>query len=258
MNRIEQLFTTKRRDILSVYFTAGYPERDSTVEILRELEAQGVDMAEVGIPFSDPLADGPVIQASSQQALRNGMSLHRLFEQLQLIRQEIRMPLILMGYLNPILQFGFPAFCQACRSCGIDGVIIPDLPFREYLQEYKAIAEGAGLRMILLVTPETSDERIRRIDAETDGFIYIVSSAATTGTQRQFGEERLAYFRHIRGMRLKNPTLIGFGISNRSTLEAARQNAEGAIVGSRFIELLGHTASPKEAVTRLLRDLSEE
>ena len=251
MNRIKQLFAQKQKDILSIYFTAGYPHLNDTVTIIKELEKNGIDLIEIGIPFSDPLADGPVIQESGTCALRNGMNLKLLFEQLKDIRQEIRMPLILMGYLNPIMQFGFENFCRQCRKTGIDGAIIPDLPFDDYIREYKPVADSYDLKIILLITPETSEERIRLIDEHTDSFIYMVSSAATTGAQKSFDEQRLAYFRKIDAMQLKNPRLIGFGISNRETLEAAWANAQGAIIGSKFISLLKTAPDIAGAVARL-------
>ncbi|MDR3193657.1 MAG: tryptophan synthase subunit alpha [Tannerella sp.] len=253
MNRITQLFDTKREGILSVYFTAGYPALNRTQAILEALQSQGVDMAEIGIPFSDPMADGPVIQQAATQALRNGMSLHRLFEQLGDIRQTIRMPLVLMGYLNPVMQYGFEAFCRSCEAVGVDGVIIPDLPFADYLSHYKDTAAAHGLKVIMLITPETSDDRIRLIDTHTSGFIYMVSSASVTGAQRDFDEAKQAYFRRIRAMNLQNPCLVGFGISNRATFDAAAGNASGAIIGSKFVQLLGETASPDEAVRQLLK-----
>ena len=219
MNRITNLFQTKKSGILSVYFTAGYPQLNDTTSILRELETKGVDMAEVGIPFSDPMADGPVIQASSSIALRNGMRLRLLFQQLKGIRDTVRMPIILMGYLNPIMQYGFEAFCQSCVEVGVDGMIIPDLPYADYMADYKAIADRYDLKVIMLITPETAEERVRQIDAHTSGFIYMVSSAATTGAQQSFDQQKQAYFRRIDGMGLRNPRLVGFGISNKATFE---------------------------------------
>ena len=257
MNRITTLFETKKNGILSVYFTAGYPHTSDTAEILKTLEAKGIDMAEVGIPFSDPMADGPVIQESSTKALRGGMSLRLLFEQLKDIRKEVKMPLILMGYLNPIMQFGFEVFCQKCNEIGIDGAIIPDLPFAEYMAEYKATADRYGLKLIMLITPETSEERIRLIDGNTSGFIYMVSSAATTGAQQNFDEKKQAYFRRINAMELKNPRLVGFGISNKATLEAANANSSGAIIGSKFVQLLGSEPSIADAVDKLLDGLKK-
>ena len=253
MNRIDQLFQQKKENILSVYFTAGYPQLDDTIRVMQALEKEGVEMLEIGVPFSDPMADGPVIQASGTQALLNGMSVKTLFSQLEDVRTTVTIPLILMGYLNPILQFGFEAYCQRAASCGIDGVIIPDLPFAEYLENYKPIADRHGLHMIMLITPETSEERIRLIDDQTSGFIYMVSSASVTGARKSFGEQNLSYFKRVNAMGLKNPRLIGFGISNRETFEAACEAAAGAIIGSRFISLL-ESESSVEAAAKKLRE----
>lgn len=257
MNRIKRLFEKKQSGILSVYFTAGFPHLDDTCGIIRELATNGVDMIEIGIPFSDPMADGPVIQASGTEALKNGMTLSVLFEQLRDIRESVDNPLIMMGYLNPVMQFGFEAFCRKCKETGIDGMIIPDLPFDDYIAEYKSVANKYGLNIIMLITPETSEERVRLIDDNTEGFIYMVSSASTTGTQESFDERKQMYFRQINSMGLRNPRLIGFGISNSATFEAALGNASGAIVGSKFISLLGKAKSVKEAVGALLRSLKE-
>lgn len=257
MNRIESLFQQKPKGIFSVYFTAGYPTLDSTREVIRELVAQGTDLIEVGIPFSDPMADGLVIQKSSTAALENGMTLHKLFEQLADVRSEISIPLVMMGYLNPIMQFGIEPFCQRCAEVGIDGVIIPDLPFNDYIANYKPIADRYGINFIMLITPETSDERIRLIDEHTAGFIYMVSSASTTGAQSSFGDEKQAYFHRIDAMNLKNPRLIGFGISNNATLNAAQQNASGAIIGSTFINCIAETGSVKEAVALLFEKMKK-
>ena len=251
MNRIKQLLKDKQEKILSVYFTAGYPKLDSTVSIIQELQAQGINMIEVGIPFSDPMADGPVIQNSSTIALQNGMNLKLLFAQLEAIKNEVQIPLILMGYLNPVMQYGFEQFCQDCQKSGVSGMIIPDLPFHDYINEYKPIADRYDLKVIMLITPETSEERVRLIDKHTDGFIYMVSSAATTGAQTSFNDTKQAYFRRIDQMGLKNPRLIGFGISNKATLDSAFENAAGAIIGSKFITLLGEKGTIKEAVTAL-------
>lgn len=255
MNRITNLFETKKDGILSVYFTAGYPRLEDTTQILRELEAQGINMVEVGIPFSDPMADGPVIQESSTQALRNGMSIRLLFQQLKGIRQSVQIPIILMGYLNPIMQYGFEAFCQSCVEVGVDGMIIPDLPYADYMADYKAIADRYDLKMIMLITPETSEERIRLIDAHTSGFIYMVSSAATTGAQQSFNEQKHAYFRRINAMNLRNPRLVGFGISNKATFEAAASNSSGAIIGSKFVQFLKSEPTIADAVDQLLEAL---
>ena len=255
MNRINQLFETKKKDVLSIYFCAGYPALNDTVEVIRALAKNGVNMVEIGIPFSDPMADGEEIQRAATQALRNGMSLRRLFGQLNRIRDEIEIPLLLMGYLNPIMQYGFENFCQSCQSCGIDGCIIPDLPFEDYLLNYKPIADKYNIKMILLITPETSETRIRWIDAHTDGFIYMVSSAATTGAQQSFDEQKQAYFQRIQSMSLRNPCMIGFGISNKETFRLACENASGAIIGSKFVTLLRESPSPETAIRKLLNDL---
>ncbi|QIK55734.1 tryptophan synthase subunit alpha [Dysgonomonas sp. HDW5A] len=257
MNRIKQLFETKQKDILSIYFTAGFPNIDDTVDVIKELEANGIDLIEIGIPFSDPMADGPTIQASGTVALQNGMTLSKLFEQLTDIRKEVSIPLILMGYLNPIMQYGFENFCKKCQEVGIDGTIIPDLPFNDYIKEYKPIADKYNVKVVMLITPETSDERIRFIDEHTDGFIYMVSSAATTGAQKSFDDQKQAYFKRINAMNLRNPRLIGFGISNKATLDAAQANASGAIIGSKFITLLQEAKNIKEAVADLKSSLEK-
>lgn len=257
MNRIKQLFEKKQKDILSIYFTAGFPKLNDTYDIIKELEANGIDLIEIGIPFSDPMADGPTIQDSGTIALRNGMTLNILFDQLKDIRKDVSMPLIMMGYLNPIMQYGFENFCKKCKEIGIDGAIIPDLPFNDYINEYKPIAEKYDIKVVMLITPETSEERIRLIDENTDSFIYMVSSAATTGAQKSFDETKQEYFRRINGMNLRNPRLIGFGISNKATLEAAQANASGAIIGSKFITLLKESTNIKEAVKALKEVLSK-
>lgn len=257
MNRIKQLFDQKKKDILSIYFTAGYPQLNDTCGIISQLEDNGIDLIEIGIPFSDPMADGPTIQASGTIALRNGMTLRILFDQLADIRKTVSIPLIMMGYLNPIMQYGFENFCKKCNEVGIDGAIIPDLPFDDYLKEYKPMAEKYDIKIVMLITPETSDERIRLIDDHTDGFIYMVSSASTTGAQSSFDDGKQAYFKKINSMGLKNPRLIGFGISNKATLDAAQANANGAIIGSKFITLLKDSKDIKEAVKNLEDSLSK-
>lgn len=226
--------------LLSIYFTAGYPQLEDTVPILRELEAQGVDMVEIGLPFSDPLADGPVIQKSSTQALINGMRSDVLFRQLSGIRSEISLPLILMGYFNPVLQYGVEAFCQKCAEIGIDGLILPDLPLEMYQRDYQKLFEKYGLSMIFLITPQTSEERIRQIDRASDSFIYMVSSASTTGVQDQFGTGQQDYFDRISGMELKHPQIVGFGISDSRSFQTATRQAKGAIIGSAFIRMITH------------------
>lgn len=257
MNRINQLFKDKKREILSLYFCAGHPTPDSTADIIRTLAARGIDMVEIGIPFSDPMADGPVIQDAATKALRGGMTLRRLFDQLKDIRRDVGIPLLLMGYLSPILHHGFEAFCQDCAACGIDGAIIPDLPFQEYMTAYKPVADRYDLRIIMLITPETSEERIRLIDRHTDGFIYMVSSAATTGAQKAFDGDKQAYFNRVNRMGLAHPRMIGFGISNRQTLECAQQHAAGAIIGSRFVSLLNKHGAVHPALDELFADLKE-
>ncbi len=237
-NRINQLFQEKNKNILSVYFTAGYPEINDTVTIIQELEKNGADLIEIGMPFSDPVADGPVIQNSSLIALRNGMSVKKLFEQLQDIRKTVKIPLILMGYLNPVLQFGIENFCKKCQEVGIDGLIIPDLPMDEYLSKYKSLFEAHQLHNILLITPQTSDERIRQIDAESSGFIYMVSSSSTTGMKQSVTDYHTDYFVRVNQLGLKNPRLIGFGISNHETFQNACKYAGGAIIGSAFVKVL--------------------
>ncbi|MGM5630133.1 tryptophan synthase subunit alpha [Apibacter raozihei] len=257
MNRIKKLFEKKQKNIFSVYFTAGYPKLEDTVKIIKELENNGVDLIEVGIPFSDPMADGPTIQESGTQALQNGMTLKLLFEQIKEVRKEANLPLIMMGYLNPIMQYGFEEFCKKCNEVGADGAIIPDLPFDDYIKEYKAIADKYDIKIIMLITPETSDDRIRLIDEHTDGFIYMVSSASTTGAQKSFDSNKQEYFQRINSMNLKNPRLIGFGISNRETFEAAQSNANGAIIGSKFISLLKESSDIKTAVSNLKKELEK-
>ena len=252
MNRIDQLFQHKKEHILSVYFTAGYPALNDTVTVIKALEKEGVELIEIGVPFSDPMADGPVIQASGAKALQNGMSVKTLFTQLAGIRSSVSIPLVLMGYLNPIMQFGFDHYCEEAARCGIDGLIIPDLPFAEYMESYKPIADRYGLHMIMLITPETSEERIRLIDRHTSGFIYMVSSASVTGAKSAFSDVNIDYFRRVNAMQLKNPRLIGFGISNRETFDAACREASGAIIGSKFISLLESEDSIEVAAKKLI------
>ncbi|NIK92309.1 tryptophan synthase subunit alpha [Mangrovimonas sp. CR14] len=234
-NRIQNKLMEDKK-LLSIYFTAGYPHLNDTVNIIKDLEQAGVDFIEIGLPFSDPLADGPTIQESSTQALKNGMTTEVLFEQLKDIRKSVSIPLILMGYFNPMLQYGIEKFCQKCSEIGIDGLIIPDLPVDVYHEQYQAIFEAHGLTNIFLITPQTSEERIRYIDSISNGFIYMVSSASTTGSQSGFGEEQQAYFKRIADMNLNNPQIIGFGINNKETFQTATQFAKGAIIGSAFIK----------------------
>ena len=239
MNKINTLFAQRgEKKFLSLYFCAGCPTLNGTGDVILTMQRRGIDFIEVGIPFSDPLADGPVIQTAATRALKNGMSVQLLLQQLKSIKAQVSIPLILMGYLNPILHYGIERFCQDAADAGVSGLIIPDLPFKDYLEQVKPIADKYDLRVIMLITPETSEERIRFIDQNTDGFIYMVSSAAITGAQKSFDEQKQEYFRRIDAMQLRNPRMIGFGISNKQTLEAARQNAAGAIIGSKFVTLL--------------------
>jgi tryptophan synthase alpha chain len=255
MNRIKQLFEIKKENILSVYFTAGFPKLNDTIPTIKTLVSKGVDLIEIGVPFSDPMADGIAIQESSQTALKNGMSIKALFDQLSDIRKDVTIPLIMMGYLNPIMQFGFEKFCSECARVGVDGMIIPDLPMADFLSDYKSIAEKYKLEFIFLITPETSDERIRLIDSHTNGFIYMVSSAATTGTQNSF-DSKIEYFDRINSMNLKNPRLIGFGISNKATIDVVYKYSSGAIIGSAFIKALNQTSNIDSAVDLLLKNLN--
>ena len=257
MNKINSLFAnSKDRKLLSLYFCAGAPTLDSTADTILTMQAKGINMIEVGIPFSDPMADGPVIQEAATTALKNGMSLRLLFQQLKAIKEQVHIPLVLMGYLNPIMQYGIDAFCQSCVESGVSGAIIPDLPFDDYLENVKPAADKYDIRIIMLITPETSEERIRFIDEHTDGFIYMVSSAATTGAQQSFDEQKQQYFRRINAMNLRNPRMIGFGISNKQTLESAQQNAAGAIIGSKFVQLLQTHGNATVALDALFEALA--
>lgn len=236
-NRINQKIQENKK-LLSIYFTAGYPNINDTVGILKNLEASGVDMVEIGLPFSDPLADGPTIQESSTIALNNGMTTELLFEQLKDIRKDVSIPLIIMGYFNPMMQYGFEKFCEKCHEVGIDGLIIPDLPVDVYHSDFKQVFDNNDLKNIFLITPQTSNERIRFIDNISDSFIYMVSSASTTGAKAGFGNEQEAYFNRIANMNLKNPQIVGFGISNKETFQQATQHSKGAIIGSAFVKHL--------------------
>ena len=239
MNRINQKLKENKK-LLSIYFTAGYPNLEDTITIIQNLEQSGVDMIEIGLPFSDPLADGPTIQASSTQALKNGMTTNLLFEQLKEIRNTVNIPLLIMSYFNPILQYGVEAFCKKCQEVGIDGLIIPDLPVDVYNEQYKATFEKHELINVFLITPQTSLERINFIDSISNGFIYMVSSASVTGSQSGFGEEQTNYFKRIADMNLNNPQIVGFGISNNKTFTQATQHTKGAIIGSAFIKHLSN------------------
>ncbi|SDL29691.1 tryptophan synthase, alpha chain [Catalinimonas alkaloidigena] len=258
MNRIQQLFQEKTENVLSVYFTAGFPHLDDTRTVLRSLADAGADVIEIGIPFSDPVADGPTIQQSNQQALDNGMTLQTLFAQLEGIRAEVDTPLILMGYVNPIIQYGVEAFCQKCADIGIDGMILPDLPLPVFQEEYAELFKQHGLLNIFLITPQTSEKRIRQIDEASEGFIYMVATAGTTGARQGISDEQEAYFARIRAMQLKNPTLIGFGISNHDTFARACQHASGAIIGSAFINLLHKSENLSDDIRTFVHDVKGE
>lgn len=254
-NRINTLFETKKENILSVYFTAGYPKLNDTVKIIAELEKNGVDLIEIGMPFSDPTADGPTIQRSSEVALKNGISLNLLFEQLQAIRKTANIPLILMGYFNPVFQFGIENFCKKCAEVGIDGCILPDLPLDEFKFNYKEIFQRYNLHNVLLITPQTSEIRIREIDKASDGFIYMVSSASTTGAGKKVEDFHVEYFERIQQMKLDNPKLIGFGISDRETFENACKYANGAIIGSAFVNTLNKNANIPESIAHFVKNI---
>ncbi|MCR4921237.1 MAG: tryptophan synthase subunit alpha [Bacteroidaceae bacterium] len=254
-NRINQLFMSRNGEkLLSLYFCAGCPTLDGTADVILSMQRHGIAMVEVGIPFSDPLADGPVIQDAATRALKNGMTLRTLFAQLRKIKEHVNIPLVLMGYLNPILNYGIEAFCQSCVEAGVSGAIIPDLPFDDYQHIVAPIADRYDLRIIMLITPETSEERIRLIDAHTDGFIYMVSSAAITGTQAHFDMQKQDYFRRIEAMQLRNPCMVGFGISNAQTLKAAQDHAAGAIIGSKFVTLLNEAEGDADQALENLFD----
>ena len=256
MNRIDNLFQQKKNNILSIYFTAGHPTLLSTVDILTELEGSGTDMIEIGMPFSDPLADGPVIQDSSAKALKNGMTIKGLFDQLTNIRQKVKTPLLLMGYINPVLQFGVEAFCKKCREVGVDGIILPDLPMDIYQESFKKYFEENDLRFIFLITPQTSDERILMIDSISNGFIYMVSSSSTTGAKSSIVSTQVAYFERVKALKLKNPLVIGFGISNGETFNRACSYANGAIIGSAFVKMLNETTDWKKGISDFVKQIN--
>jgi tryptophan synthase alpha chain len=256
MSRIQELFSTKNKEVLNVYCTAGYPELNSTMPVMKALEKNSADLIELGMPYSDPLADGPVIQASGARALENGMTITTLFSQLKNLREEITVPVILMGYMNPVLQFGFEKFCATAAELGIDGLILPDLPEFEFETEYGAIIRKYGLDFIFLVTPETSEERIRKLDALSTGFLYAVSSSATTGKDKDFTAVE-QYLQRLQAMQLKNPVLVGFGIKDRQTFQSACKYANGAIIGTAFIKALEGTTNETigERTTEFIRSV---
>lgn len=253
-NRIDELFAKKNHGVLNVYCTAGYPRLESTREVLESLQEYGADIVELGMPYSDPLADGPVIQQSNMVALGNGISMPVLFGQLKDIRANIHLPIILMGYLNPVLQFGLERFCEAAANAGVDGLILPDLPMYEFETEYRALFNKYGLRFIFLVTPETSEDRIRKIDSLSTGFIYAVSSSSTTGSNKSITDQE-AYFSKLNKMQLKNPILVGFGIKDRSTFQAACEHTSGAIIGSAYIKALENSSDVRVSTKEFLNGI---
>jgi len=245
MTRIEELFKKKQTKILNVYCTAGFPQLEDTLTVMRALEKEGADVIELGMPYSDPLADGPVIQHSSTIALQNGMTIKKLFEQLLDFRKEISVPVLLMGYMNPILQYGFEKFCAEASAVGIDGLILPDLPEHEFETEYGAIIKKHGLNFVFLVTPETSEERVKRLDALSSGFLYAVSSSSTTGKDKNMNDVKV-YLQKLKNLKLKNPVFVGFGIKDKQTFETACENANGAFIGTAFIKALENDNDVKE------------
>jgi tryptophan synthase alpha chain len=255
MNRIDKLFREKKGTILSVYFTAGYPRLDSTAGIIEALADAGADMIEIGMPFSDPVADGPVIQYSSEMALRNGMNLKLLFDQLSEIRDDVKIPLLLMGYLNPVMQFGVENFCRECTRTGIDGVILPDLPPIVYKEEYFSIFNVYDLYNILLISPQSSVERITAIDKISRGFVYMVSSSSVTGSKGNFSDDQISYFKRVSEMKLRNPVLIGFGISNHETFIDAGKFARGGIIGSAFVNILEQDGNDFENINQFIKEI---
>lgn len=257
MSRITDLFKNKKQRVLNVYCTAGYPQAESTLQVMKALQGAGVDLIELGMPYSDPLADGPVIQTSGAKALLNGMTIQKLFEQLQSFRKEIHLPVVLMGYLNPLLQYGFAAFCQQAAAVGVDGLIIPDIPIYEFEKEYGSVLKKYGLDFIFLVTPETSDERIKKLDSLSSGFIYAVSSSSLTGADKDFSLAEV-YLQRLKSLQLKNPILVGFGIKDKPTFDAACKHSNGAIIGSAYIKALEEAASIEEATQKFIKGVLNE
>ncbi|WP_443939624.1 tryptophan synthase subunit alpha [Pedobacter sp. MW01-1-1] len=252
MNRLKKLFQEKK-NIVSIYYTAGFPNLENTLQIAELLEQSGADLLEIGFPYSDPVADGPIIQASSKQALDNGMTLQILFEQLKDLRKKVSIPVLLMGYVNPVLQFGVENFCKACAEVGVDGCIVPDLPMYEYEALYANTFNKYDLSNIFLITPQTADERIQKIDGLSNGFIYLLSSSATTGKNLEVGSTTEDYFARIQGLKLQNPTMIGFGISNRETFDKACQYANGAIIGTSFVKAISN-GNLAESIPAFMQD----
>ncbi|MGL4582981.1 MAG: tryptophan synthase subunit alpha [Flavobacterium sp.] len=253
-NRINTLFEHKKSDILSIYFTAGFPALEDTMTILKHLDTAGVDLVEIGMPFSDPLADGPVIQHSSEQALLNGITVSILFEQLKEMRQHIKMPIILMGYLNPVMRYGIEAFLAKCAEVGVDGIILPDLPMDYYLSHFKSHCLKHNISNIMLISNDTSEERISHIDEQTDGFIYLVSSNGTTGSNKSL-EDQQAYYQKVKSLQLKNPSLIGFGVRDKQTYELTNQYSSGAIIGTAFVKHINEHGISEESITTFVKSI---
>lgn len=254
MTRIEELFKRKQHEVLNVYCTAGFPKLNSTLEVMTALQNHGADLIELGMPYSDPLADGEVIQQSGAVALQNGMTISILFEQLRAMRSTIHVPVILMGYMNPVIQYGFENFCAKAAEVGIDGLILPDLPMYEFESEYGAIIKKHHLNLIFLVTPETKEDRLKKIDELSSGFLYAVSSSSTTGSNKDISEQE-AYFQKLHDMKLKNPILVGFGIKDRSTFETATKYTNGAIIGSAYIKALANGQNVDTATKEFLETI---
>lgn len=254
MNKLDQLFSLRRQNILNMYCTAGYPQLDSTATVMLALQEHGADIIELGIPYSDPIADGPVIQQSNMQALANGISIKKIFSQLQSLKEKLTVPVILMGYLNPVMQYGLENFCRDAAAAGVSGVILPDLPLYEYEHFYKNIFTRSGLSFIFLISPQTSVERIKKADKLSTGFLYAVSSSATTGRQTDFAAQE-TYFKKIKGLKLKNPVLIGFGIKNKETFEMANKYAAGAIIGSAYIKAIRQVADIDQTTAEFIRGI---
>ena len=255
MNRIHYLFNNKKERVLSIYFTAGFPQLEDTIPVMEAIQAGGADIIEIGIPYSDPVADGPTIQESNKVALDNGMSMKLLFQQLVGFRAKIHIPVVLMGYLNPIMQYGMEEFCQKCKEVGIDGLIVPDLPMQQYLDEFKEVFDRYGIVNTFLISPQTSEKRIREIDQNTDGFIYMVSSHSITGAKADISEEQIAYFERVKAMNLKNPRMIGFGISDAKTFSEASKFSHGAIIGSAFIKVIKDSSNLNQDIQQYLKGI---
>jgi tryptophan synthase alpha chain len=255
MNRIDQLFQNKKERVLSIYFTAGFPQLEDTLTIMQAIESAGADIIEVGVPYSDPIADGPTIQDSNQIALDNGMSLKKLFDQLKDMRQSVSLPVVLMGYLNPIIQYGMEAFCKKCQEIGVDGLILPDLPMQQYLDEFKEVFDRYDLCNTFLISPQTSEKRIQEIDSHSNGFIYMVSAHSITGARTGISEEQVAYFKRVEAMNLQNPRLIGFGISDSDTFSTASKYGNGAIIGSAFIKKIKESQDLKSDIESYIQSV---